>query len=168
MPKENDHSVGFFAWCEMGHADPDLAPVVEKLLSNDDCIPYWSNQGEYWVQPRNSGHTTIPVLEFLKGLPLNNLVLAYVKGLNPSRVCITTGWQTTDACPQRVTIVVGRDSDDEAEPWIVKSITQEINVGYSCGHDVGMVLNYLKEGCKIPETRPQTFGDTKGLERADF
>ena len=77
---------------------------------------------------------------------------------------ITEGMCTTDACPQRVTICVEKQDDI----WIVKHINQEINVGYSCGSDVGMVLNYLKEGGQKPTNRPQVIGDIDRIKDAEF
>lgn len=163
--KPQNKQLEFYAWQEQGGADVDLTKTVEKLLSDDDCKPYFSSQGEYFIAPTSHGCTTIPVLEFLWGLPLNNLVLAYVNGLIPGRVRITEGECTADCSGQRVTIFVKKAEDGK---YVVRRIDQEVAVSYSCGSDVDQVLRYLKEGGEKPKTRSTVFGHTKGIEKADF
>jgi hypothetical protein len=80
---------------------------------------------EIWELPSNEipcrSYTSIPVLEFLKGYPYDDFAKAYIFGLSPSTVRVSTGDITCDAYTDRVTVFV----DDTN---IIYNIVQEICV----------------------------------------
>jgi hypothetical protein len=127
-----------------------------KLLASDDCEQYRHHQGKTFVG-MGGGSTVVEVLSFLKDRKLDNLILAYVQGLAPSLVRITTGKTTTDAIQRRVTIYV--DKDD-----FVKKIEQEFPVGYGCGHDVELVRKYGKEA----KPTGNVIGNFSAISKVDF
>lgn len=77
------------------------------------------------------GYTSIEVLSFLVGLPLDDLAHCYLHALRPSSIRVSTGFLTSDAKCWRVTIMV-----DSANT--ITSITQEVEVelrgGIAHGH----------------------------------
>lgn len=128
--------------------------VAKKLIDNDDTIRYKEAYNGTWYEPPNAyGSLTIEVLEFLKGLPFNNLTLAYIHGLRPSTIRVSHGCICCDSMPNRVTVYLD-DSDK------IEKISQEINVGYGTGHVVANVYEALKNNKQIPnfpETSPIYF-----------
>ncbi len=167
--------IEFFAYETIGTGETDISGLARKLTAVDDCEPYVSTQGKPFQEPEAHGYTTIPVLEFLWGMSLCNAVMAYVGGLRPSKVRITTGECTTDACPQRVTIFVKPKNESVAklggalDQYLVERIDQEINVGYSCGADVDMIRRAIQEGREPPaQCYNGPIGNAKALEQADF
>lgn len=121
------------------HALPaDDEPNPDNLLSQNDINQYRDQQGAVYVPPAHRGHSIIDVLPQLWGLPLCDLTLAYVHACRPSLIRVVRDWETTDSRPWRITIYV--DNDDR-----VKKITQEVEVGYGCGSDVGRILQKLRE-----------------------
>lgn len=167
--------IEFYAYETIGTGETDISGLARKLTAVDDCEPYVSTQGKTFQEPGSHGYTTIPVLEFLWGMPLCNAVMAYVCGLRPSKVRITSGECTTDACPQRVTIFVKPKNDQVAklggalDQFLVESIDQEINVGYSCGADVDMIRRAIQEGREPPAKRYDgPIGHASALSQADF
>lgn len=105
------------------------AETRERLLDTSDIDYYRGSHGKAFAHAgKGGGYTVAPVLEFLWGLPCNNLILAYIAGLNPSsiRVVAYDGYETTDAQPNRVTVYLDQKN-------CVESIKQEISVLYSYG-----------------------------------
>lgn len=76
---------------------------------------------------KSSGYSfsTMRVLEFLNGLPWDDLALTYVMALNPTRIRVTTGYITLDAVPNRITVYLEKDdvtiSDIEMEISVMTS-----------------------------------------------
>jgi len=165
--KEDPHpQVGFYSYDKTGEAQ-NMKPLNDKLLAKDDIEKYEGAQGEHYENPSNStGYTSIDVLEDLWGMPYNNLILAYVHALRPSKVRVSYGEQTLDSCCWRVSIVL---EDKEGETF-VHSIRQEVAIAYSSGADVGTVKNCVYNDEPPPDTKVAggCIGHTAGLAKADF
>lgn len=95
---------------------------IPSLSGRQDPERYRSSSGIGYVPPLDIGYAVIPMLEFLKGLPWNELALNYVHALQPSRLRVTNGCTTTDASPGRVTVYVNDDG-------VIENIEQEVSVG---------------------------------------
>jgi hypothetical protein len=67
------------------------------------------------------GFTNIEVLSFLKGQPWDDVARAYVHGLRPSEVRVSTGTLKSNAVLWRVTVMM----NDKA---LITEITQEVEV----------------------------------------
>lgn len=80
----------------------------------------WEDDDKYNVC---ISYTVIPVLEFLKGTPYDDYAKAYIYGLRPSYVRVSTGCIKCDARANRVTVYVNDDN-------IIEYIEQEINVAF--------------------------------------
>lgn len=93
--------------------------------------------------PSHTGLTSITVLEFLNGLPLDKVAEGYLHALRPSTVRVSTGEVTCDCRPWRVTVLVDRAGK-------IQQITQEVEVelfpqhleyrGHPCGHAHNVLL----------------------------
>jgi hypothetical protein len=117
----------------------DRAELPAKLRAKDDVEKYRDNCGRAYTQPTgNCGWTTMPVLEFLKGMPLNNLALAYMHALRPSKIRVSTGCVTCDATQDRITVIV--DDND-----IIQSIDMSVSVLYSCGAEIDAARRQLRQ-----------------------
>ena len=117
--------------------------ALAKLRAKDDCEKYRSEHGVTYEYPDSGGFTTIPVLQFLWGLPLSNLILAYVRGLEPGTLRITRGTVTTDSQCRRVTIYVTAED-------IVVRIEQAITCGYGTGEDVHLEMFKARAEADLP------------------
>jgi hypothetical protein len=113
--------------------------VIDKLLSTDDADRYRGGNGKPYESPDVYGGTTIEVLEFLKGMPFNNLIMAYVHGLKPSNVRVSYGEICCDAMNGRVTIFLTEDNK-------IRRIDQEINTGYGMGFLIDNVKRSIQDG----------------------
>jgi hypothetical protein len=171
-PRSPEHVVEFFAYETIGTGETDISGLAKKLRDTDDCQQYLGAQGTNFRLPSSWGSTTIPVLEFLWGMPLCNAVLAYVAGLHPTLVRITRGECTTDSCNGRVTILISPQEGIE-EPkdgyalhqYRVTRIEQEITVAYSCGADVDAISRAIREGHELPTSLSNgPFINSKALE----
>ena len=87
-------------------------------------------------------YSSIPVLEFLQGLPYNHLTQCYIRSLRPSYIrIIKNGVVNLDGRVWRVTVFLKEDD-------IIDYIQQEVEV--SCyddiedGHDLDIKLENLK------------------------
>jgi len=159
----------FFAYEASPGGKVSLQGLWDKLRRKDDCDRYRTSHHQQYVRPSgNSGYTSIPVLEFLWGLPLCNLTLAYVDSLEPYAIRITSGECTTDAVTGRVTILTEERDGEE----YVRRIDKEVRVLYSCGSDIGQALRALKENKfrDLPAEREEgmVIGDPSKLAQADF
>lgn len=132
--------VNFFAYETTGIADTNLVELTRQLQRADDCARYFDDQGKDFVPPPCHGFTNLPVLPWLWGRPLNNMTLAYVHSLRPSKVRITTGVTTTDMCTWRVTITIAPNAEGVA---IVQYIQQEVQIGYGAGSSLAAVERSL-------------------------
>ncbi len=99
---------------------------------------------------RRAGWKSIPVLEFLKGRRLDEVVMGYVHALRPSSVRITEGLMTCDASVWRVTVFVKKIK----HTFFVDSISQEVEVLLPEGVAHGDALNLaLRYGINSPEVK---------------
>ena len=96
---------------------------------------------------------SIPILEFLTGKPWGAIALAYVHGMHPSCIRVTTGIMTLDAWRDRVTVLID-------EHGIIEKITQQIEVGLPEGVMHGSALREaLQHGLdseQVKRHRPET------------
>ena len=132
---------------------------VAKLLATDDADYYKGGNGKSFKKPSSWGSTSIEILPFLKGLPFNNLIIAYVQGMHPSNIRVTHGTICCDSMNDRITIYLTEDNK-------VDRIDQEITVGYSTGFTVDGVLRALKNNTDpyIYEETPTMFLDASILK----
>jgi hypothetical protein len=91
-------------------------------MTPDGVPDYHSRHAVPYKEPEGISYTSLEVLDFLKGLPWDNLALGYVHSLRPSCIRVTRGECTLDARTWRVTVVV--DEND-----IIQEITHEVAVG---------------------------------------
>jgi len=87
------------------------------------------------------GYTSMPVLHFLTGLPLNELTMNYLEALRPSALRVVKGSHeiTCDAQCWRVTVYLKDDGT-------IESIEQEVAVGLRhCehGYDLSQQIKQL-------------------------
>lgn len=158
----------FFAWETLGGAETDFAGLCDHLTAMEDVEKYRKFTGESYAPPDHyrggcTGVVTIDVLQQLWGLPLCNLILAYVHGLNPSKVVVSSGETDCMSISRRVTIYV----DDKD---VVTKITQTLPVLYGCGADLETMREALADGRAARPQSPSTgaVGNTAALARADF
>ena len=88
-----------------------------------------------YVPPVRRGYTTIQQLEFLEGLPLDDIAWSYIHAINPSCYRVIDAEcpiLTSDATRQRVTIYMKDD--------LISKITQEVEVGL-ISHENGYFLD---------------------------
>lgn len=156
------HHIEFFAYEKMpGPEDQDeLNELHAKLQLKTEADKYRDTQGKVYAKPTTHGWTSVDVLQQLWGLPLTDLIMAFVHSLRPSCVRITTGEETCDSWPWRVTITV----DDKD---IVQKIDQEVEVAWGTGFDVEQCLRAAKTG-EAPRALTGCIGHLAGLERVDF
>ena len=87
------------------------------------------------------GSTSIPVLEFLKGLEWDEMALGFVHSLRPSMIRVTQGEATADSQRWRVTVVVDKNN-------IIQEIKQEVQVwlpdDMEDGYSLRIKLNIMK------------------------
>lgn len=119
---------------------------MKNLLEKSEVEKYRSSHGVYYVGPNVYGYLEVDILEFLNGLPLCDLVLAYVAGFRPTLVRISKDELTTDSQPGRVTIMVSADDK------IIK-ISQTITVDFVSGWELDKALNLLREADSFVRSR---------------
>lgn len=90
-------------------------------------------------------YTVIPVLEFLKGRPYDDYAKAYIYGLKPSSVRVSTGWIKCDARVDRVTVYV----EDYNGLLRIERIEQEIAVAFP----------FMMNGGELQRVRPSGADD---------
>lgn len=101
---------------------------------------YGGKWGARYVDPESQGYTSIEVLQFLNGRPWDEVALAYVHALRPSKIRVNSSdcWKL-DCNNWRVTILL--EPDDRT----IKRITQEVIVGLpediGNGHELECELN---------------------------
>lgn len=119
--------------------------MANKAFDTDLADRYKDRQGKRfeieYKEGEFEGHswTSIPVLEFLRGKPWNNLALCYVTGLRPDCIRVSTGCQTLDAWPNRVSVLL------EDDGRTIHGIEMEVQVmlvpGVENGHDLDCKLD---------------------------
>lgn len=78
------------------------------------------------IQITATSWTTIPVLEFLWGLPYDEIARAYIHALRPSEVrVIDDGYEKSNAVTWRVTVKI--------EFGVITEIEQEVEVALASG-----------------------------------
>ena len=92
-------------------------------LATDLADVYKTHHAVRAEPPGNRCWTVIPVLEFLKGKPWDNMALNLVYALRPSAIRATTGQITLDAYTWRITVYL---EDDERT---IRKIEQEVDCG---------------------------------------
>ena len=139
--------------CEQERLDREKLAL--KLAQNDDVFPYTQeHNGKYYTSPSCiEGSTTIDVLEFLKGMPLDNLALAYIHTLRPSVLRISTdGGICTDSWTWRVTVFMEPTifkspfMEYKLEHMAINRIEQEVAIPYACGADIDACLRERRKG----------------------
>ena len=128
--------------------------VREKILipsAIDADVPQKTEAPDYYrtthrkdyIEPKSIGWSSIPVLEFLNGLPWDDLALGFLHAVNPSCIRVTDGCTKCDAITGRVTVYLKEDSKT------IKKITQEVRVGLpdgiNNGHELNIALRKAKE-----------------------
>lgn len=143
----------------------DLGPLIDKLASDDDTKRYEEyHNGCRFEKQSSTGHTVIEVLPQLKGLPWNNLILAYLHAVRPSNIRVSRhGEICCDGQPWRVTVYLTLGSR-------IERIEQEVEVGYSSGADIDQIHRDVRAGRISVRSRiaGQSIGNTDGLARVDF
>lgn len=129
-------------WKPKPPTGPDPIKVHQYLGS---CGTRYNAEGR-----RRTGWKSIPVLEFLKGRKVDEVVMSYIHALRPSSVRISEGMLTCDASVWRVTVMVKRVKRD----LYVESVTQEVEVllpeGVAHGDALNLALHY---GIDSPEVK---------------
>lgn len=139
----------------------ELSELFERLNGKTDVEKYRGRHSKPYASSDVSiGYTVIPVLAFLWGLPLSDLVLSYLHGLRPSAIRVTGGEVTADAMPWRVTVYV--DKHD-----VVTDIKQEVMVLYGCGVDISNCLDAVKNKTR-PQPQGNCFGNADAIKRVNF
>jgi hypothetical protein len=159
----DSHRLEFFAWETIGggpEEGAELKALAERLRLKTDADKYRDLQGVDYQESTVEGYTVLPVLPDLWGMPLNDLVMAYVASLRPSCVRVSRGTVTLNARKWRVTIFV--DAEDKVE-----RIEQEVGVGYGSGDEVGRCLRAAKAGAE-PRAGSGCVGNTASLARVDL
>lgn len=123
-----------FLWKPKPPKGPD--PIKVKQYFGTWGTP-WNNEGV-----RSEGSLSVPVLEFLRGRKLDEVVTSYLHALRPSMVRITEGTVKLDARRWRVTIFVKKIK----RSFFVTRIEQEVPVllpnGVSHGDALRLALRY--------------------------
>ena len=104
----------------------------EVYLAMDQADRYLGT-GKDMEASDDSCYAVIPVLEFLKGKPWNNMALNFVQALRPSMLRVTYGEIQCDSRRWRVTVYL------ESEGSMIKRIEQEVTagaLGVRYGHDL--------------------------------
>jgi hypothetical protein len=136
---------------------------VERSVETD-----WADNPEGFPDRAQAGcYTSIPVLEFLWGLPWNNLARNFVTALRPSRIRVTDGPITLDAVKWRVTVYLEEDSRT------IRRISQEVGIsawGAWSGGELSQQLAYEKqhgtlEGYDRGDGRPKCYCNTEAISK---
>lgn len=156
--------VEFSVYETIGLADIGrIGGLDRRLRRRDDAARYYGPRGaDYQPPSEGAGYTSIDVLPFLIGMEFDDLAMAWIHSLRPSRVRVIThnGCLTLDACHWRVTVHLdGRER--------IARVSQEVAVGYASGRNITELTNARKEG-REPGPAPGAIGNAAGLERIDF
>lgn len=100
---------------------------------------------EVWDEDNKNiciSYAVIPVLDFLKGKPYDDYAKAYIYGLRPSSVRVSTGCIKCDARVDRVTVYV----QDFNGLLCIDRIEQEISVAFPFVMDGGQLMSLRPTG----------------------
>jgi len=131
-----------------GYEQAVFDEAVDRASETD-----WSDEQSVVDHEYGIGYISIDMLEFLWGLPWNNLARSYVSALRPSNIRVTTGTIKLDAMPWRVTVFL------EDDRRTICKIRQEVQVslrGAWDGSDLRNQLDYEREN-----------GSLDGYDRGD-
>lgn len=98
---------------------------------SDGSLPpeaYLGKQGETYKPPQRRGRTTVRCLPELVGMRWGYPALKLVHGLRPSKIRVSSGAVTTDACLWRVTVIVN-------DGGLITDISQEVETGLADWQD---------------------------------
>lgn len=88
---------------------------------------------------KSRGFLSVEYFPFLKGKPLDDIALAYIKTLNPRSVRVSQSSLHADARTGRVTVMINEDG-------LIESIRMEIEIGLpegtTCGESLRIALKY--------------------------
>lgn len=108
-------------------------------MANQSPADFLTPHAVRYEPGKRLGFTVLPILEFLKGKPWDEVALACVSAFHPSAIRVTRGECTLDAYEQRVTVYL--DEDDKIE-----SIEQEVTVslpdGIIHGHALRIAMDH--------------------------
>lgn len=146
--------------------DLDRRLELARTLSGEIEIKrHIHRQGLYVEPPKNGGFTVINVLPDLIGMPLCDLVLAYMPSVNATRLRVRTptdGEETCDGCNGRVTVYVD-------EKNIITRIKQEVSVAYGCGAEINQVHAAIRDQQPVViSPLPTVIGNMDAIKKADF
>lgn len=157
---KKEHLLEFFAYETIGCAGTDIGALNRRLKEKDAAEYYKGGNGKKLEHCGVEGVASIEVLEFLKGMPFDNLIVAWLYSLHPSMIRVSYGEVCCDSYTDRVTVWLNADDT-------VEKITQEVVVGYGCGYDIEQITQARKRGTE-PQPAPSVIGHTAGLARVDF
>lgn len=157
---KKEHLLEFFAYETIGCADINIGELDRRLKGKEDADYYRGGNGKRLEHCGCEGVTSIEVLEFLKGMPFDNLIVAWLYALHPSTIRVSYGEVCCDSFRDRVTVWLKEDDT-------VEKITQEVTVGYGSGYNIEQITQARKRGVE-PKPAPSVIGNTAGLERVDF
>lgn len=165
-PSPKPRMFEFFAYEIVGCTDDDLGDLVREMTHTQLADFYRSKpeedaSGVMYRRPDCTGYTVLAKLPELIGQPFDNLAMAYIHSLRPSRIRVSSGIVTADCMLWRVTVFLNPDNT-------IRSIVQEVECAYGSGQNLSMILNARKRGQPPPEKTPTTYGNVSGLARAKF
>jgi hypothetical protein len=98
---------------------------VSKLILPKSVtrLTRYNGRGADYEHPAMTGFTTIPILEFLNGMPWDQRALNFIHATNPSTIRVSHGEVTCDFRLRRVTVFLWDDG------LLIKRIEQEVEVG---------------------------------------
>lgn len=131
-------------WSDIYKNDAEILIDLRAKVRKDERILPFIGRGENFPSIFN-GHTVMDVLPHLIGLPLNDLIFAWLPAVSPTRVRISYGEVTTDAWPGRVTIILNRYK-------LIESITQEVYVALGSGSNIDTVTKEAREEVRLGTT----------------
>jgi len=138
----------------VSETDEDYEKTIRRQAVERSMETDWADDPDGFPERARAGcYTVIPVLEFLWGLPWNNLARNYVTALRPSRIRVTTGRITLDAVRWRVTVYLEEDART------IQKISQEVKIsswGAWNGSDLAKQAAYQKK-----------HGTLEGYDRGD-
>jgi len=138
----------------VSETDEDYRERIHRQAVERSSETDWADAPEEFPARARAGcYTSIPVLQFLWGLPWNNLARNFVTALRPSRIRVTDGPVTLDAVKWRVTVWLEEDGRT------IQEIKQEVGIsswGVWNGGELTAQLIYEKE-----------HGTLEGYDRGD-
>lgn len=104
----------------------DTGKEFQAFLAEKPAVKYFDFN---FPSSSRTGSTTINVLGFLKGLPLDNLAMSYIHALRPSRVEVIRGEEKCVGWSWLVRVYL--DSND-----LITHINQQVEVAFASGYTI--------------------------------